>query len=162
MHRIVTIQHPAVVCHHPFIPKALIACLHCLNVLMKSFTLLVADRAKVCRKKVQVRMQKWIFSDIRQPISLYASSKFSTPVLNEGDFLLPKKFAQSHLNAFQAWSSIEVSSFSKSGSFKTSRICGPTKMPSFSFASLILGNLLHRNAKPLDLLFSSCLKKFLN
>ena len=32
-------------------------------------------------------------------------------------------------------------------------------MPSFNFASLISGNLLQRNANPLDLLFLSCLTK---
>ena len=36
--------------------KSLNKCLHYLNVLVKSFTLLVADHAKVCWKKVQVRM----------------------------------------------------------------------------------------------------------
>ena len=33
-------------------------------------------------------------------------------------------------------------------------------MPYFSFASLILVNLLQRNASPLDIFFSSCLLKF--
>ena len=60
---------------------------------------------------------------------------------------------------FPSTESIETSS-SNFGSFKTSRICGPTKMPAFRFASLVLKNLLQKNANPLGILFSSCLTKF--
>ena len=70
------------------------------------------------------------------------------------------KTLHSHSNTFQTCRSIAVSDFFKFKSFTTFQICGPTNMLFFIFDSLILENLLQRNANPLELLFPNPLTKF--
>ena len=65
---------------------------------------------------------------MRHPISLYAASNSATPSSYEFDLTFPKKLEQVHLDACQACSSNVFNVFSNSGSSKTFRICGPTKI----------------------------------
>ena len=126
---IITVQYPAVIAHHCIITKTLVAFLHCLYILVKFFTLLITDRTKVCGKNSRLSVEN-AFRDMRQPISLYDLSWFLTSSRNKGNIILSKKFPHSHSNAFQAHCSNAISVFSKFGSFKTFRICRPTKIPS--------------------------------
>ena len=58
--------------------------------------------------------------------------------------MLPRKPLQTDLNAFHTLSSFKLRSSSKSISFSTSRIRGPTKMPFLSLAALRPGNTVER------------------
>ena len=58
--------------------------------------------------------------------------------------MLPRKPLQTDLNASHALSSFKLKSSSKSVSFSTSRIWGPTMMPSLSFAALRPGNAVDK------------------
>ena len=105
-------------------------------------------------------MKKCIFKDMQHPISLYAASNSATPSWYEFDLKFPKKLEQIHLNACEARNSNVFNVFSNSGSSKTFRICGPTKIPSFNLAWLSLGNFLQRNLKPFEFCFAITLTKF--
>ena len=63
--------------------------------------------------------------------------------------------------AFQAQSSLTWRVDTNSASWSTSRIWGPTTRSSLSFASLILGNSMHRYWKALSSLSSALLKVFI-
>ena len=97
---------------------------------------------------------------MQHPISLYAASNSATPSWYEIDLTFPKKLEQIYLNACQACSSSVFNVFSHSGSSKTFRICGPTKIPSFHLARLSLGNFLQRNSKPFEFCFAIAFAKF--
>ena len=58
--------------------------------------------------------------------------------------MLLRKPLQTDLNASHALSSFKLRSSSKSVSFSTSRIWGPTKMPSLSLAALTPGNTVNK------------------
>ena len=104
-----------------------------------------------------------MFKDMRHPISLYAASNSATPSRYEFDLKFPKKLEQIHLNACQALNSYVFNGFSNSGSLKTFQICGPTKLPSFNFAWLSLGNFLQRNLTPFEFCFAVAFTKvFIN
>ena len=103
-------------------------------------------------KNSRCEWRKCIFKDMRHPISLYATS-YSAAHWTEFDMKFSKKLEQIHLNACQGRSSKAFNAFSNSGSSKTSRICGPTKVPSFNFACLSSVNFLQRNFKTIRILF---------
>ena len=51
-------QIPYIVSHHGFVPSSLIALFHHLDILVKSFTMLLAYVSQVVTKEIQVGMQK--------------------------------------------------------------------------------------------------------
>ncbi len=63
MFRISVIPHktPAVICHHTYIPFALLSCFHSTYVLVKSFTLLFAVRTTIIRKVFKMSIQEMHF-----------------------------------------------------------------------------------------------------
>ena len=64
-----------------------------------------------------------IFRDIRQHVLW----RFLTFTINDEDFLLPMKFAQSHSTVFEVQTSIDNSFISKSGSFEFFHFVGQRK-----------------------------------
>jgi len=56
-------------------------------------------------------------------------------------FFLPVKLLQTFSNAFQPLLSVEFNFVLMSWSSNICVVCGPTKIPSFVFASLMLGNI---------------------
>ena len=58
-------------------------------------------------------------------------------------------FCRRFENTFQALLSAEFNAALKSWSSKSCVICGPTKIPSFNLASLILGNICRKYPNPL-------------
>ena len=50
---IITVQHPAKITYHTFTPNSLIPFFHCLDILMKSFTLIITNCPKIFRKKLK-------------------------------------------------------------------------------------------------------------
>ena len=152
MVRIIAIQHPGIITNHTLIPNSFIPFFHWLDILAKFFTLLITNCSKIFREKFKVEGRKCIFKDMRHPISLYATN-YSATLWCEFDLKFSKKLEQIHLNACQARSSNALNAFSNSGSSKTSRICGPTKIPSFNFALLSSVKFLQRNFKTIRILF---------
>ena len=73
--------------------------------------------------------------------------------------VLPRKLLQTDLNASHALSSFKLRRSSKSVSFSTSRIWGPTKMPSLSLAALRPGNTVNKCWKAAQF-FCNALTKF--
>ena len=59
-HRIwrITNQGPAIICRHWWVSFSFVSALHCCNVLVKTFTVLVTHWTTVPRKEVQMRTQK--------------------------------------------------------------------------------------------------------
>ena len=98
---------------------------------------------------------------MRQPSSWYASSNSCTINALLSALQFPRKLAQICAKAFQAQSSLTSRVDTNSVSRSTSRIWGPTKMPSLILASLILGNFVHRYWKAFPFLSSAFTKFFM-
>lgn len=147
----VMVQHTAVICHHKFVPWTLTAVFHWLNILMKEFTLLVADFTKAFWKQIYMWMQKINCTWYATSHFLIRSIQKSLVTITEiKRFLCTSEVCTDPRKLSQAACSVSATLSTKASPFRSSRICGPTKMPSFSFAVLILGNVLLRYWNPLE------------
>ena len=85
---------------------------------------------------------------------------FATPSLYAWDLLFLRKFAHVHLKASQAFNSSGLRAHSNLISNKSSRICGPIKIPPFNFAAITFGNFVEGYWNPCELTLPIALIKF--
>jgi hypothetical protein len=135
----ITVQ-PAVICHHEVVPETSIVVFHWLNILIKAFTLSLTS-PRLSAKKSKRECKKWT-SDMQLQLSLYIFRSFWIPSLKSGELCLLNKYVQTHVKLSQPARSVLVRVCTKAVSSRVSQSWGPMKMPSFSFAVLMLGNVL--------------------
>ena len=129
--RFVSDKHPTEVSHHAGVPPPLVILFHLRNILMEPFTMFIRNIPyRFSGKKSRWLSTKCILSDMRQPSSWYASSNSCTINALLSALKFPRKLAQICVKAFQARSSLTSRVDTDSVSRSTSRIWGPTKMPS--------------------------------
>ena len=90
-----------------------------------------------------------------------AFKSFWIPSLKSGDVFLPKMFAQTILKLSQAAHSVSVRLSIKASSSKISGISASTKVPSISFAVLMLGNFLLFYWNPFEFVLAMAVTKHL-
>ena len=73
---VIPYKTPAIICHHIYIPFALISCFHSTNVLVKSFTLLFAVRTTFIRKVFKMSVQEMHFHAHPRAKSFVAFNQF--------------------------------------------------------------------------------------
>lgn len=131
--------------------------LHCGNILMKSFAMLIADITKICWEKFKLEWNKCIFSKIHQMQCVkYLFNQLN--IILFGDLLLPRKLTS--FKDCHPVNSILFRSSSKRLSFISSLICWPENMPSHILVSLMRGSLSLKIFEPFPSLFNALTKFF--
>jgi hypothetical protein len=151
-------QVPAITSKDWRVPFFFVSALHCCNILVETFTVLVTHRTTVLRKSRWER-RKWIFTDILHPSFLYEDRSSSIRSLQLSALLFPRKPVTISRKACHALCSSPVMMLSNISSRRSERMSGPVKTPSRILALLSRGNFCrrYRNYVPLQ---SIAFKKF--
>lgn len=139
----ISLQTPAIVDHHVFIPDSLLSLFDVLDILMESFALLLTQVTKIFRKAIYMRMQEVYFKNhqaVRSGKICYNPLHY---VFLIRILFFPRNFETTSLKLCQAASSILVIFFN-SVSISRAHMWSLSSTPSFILASDSLGNFKKR------------------
>lgn len=141
------------------IPETLVLFLHKTNVQAKMFAMLIWHCSKVLKREIQTKIQQKNFQ-WHATLHYWVTFQKILDAILAVHCLATQEALTDPVKAFQTGSSSSSNVVCKLTSLSPYMIWGLTKIPSFNFACVILGNYSRIYSKPLEFLLPSILMNY--